>query len=152
MRSPWRHYTRMLFIAAWAIAVSWADRGRAASPEGRYSLTDTTVTDTKTRLIWDRNGTKIETSLINANNYCTMLTLNGLVWRLPSMKELQTIVDRTGVSPTIDPEAFPGTPGEAFWTSSEVPASAFVWTVNFLTGYSDMSATMSTNFRVRCVH
>lgn len=60
-------------------------------------------------------------------------------WRLPSIRELMTIVDRTRSSPAIDPVAFPGAPsGGLFWSSSpHASISGNAWYVNFADGVVD---------------
>ena len=39
-------------------------------------------------------------------------------WRLPTEKELASLIDKQFKSPTIDPAAFPNTPLGYFWTST----------------------------------
>ena len=86
----------------------------------------------------------------NANTYCAGLSLGGSGWRLPTLTELESIVD-TAYRPTIDPTAFPSTPADWFWTSSPyVGSSGFGWIVYFNYGSSAYDDTASTN-RVRCV-
>ena len=51
--------------------------------------------------------------------YCDSLDWSGNTdWRLPDPYEIASIIDLGRYNPTIDPDAFPGTPGVAFWTSS----------------------------------
>jgi hypothetical protein len=74
-------------------------------------------------------------------------TLGGTGWRLPTIKELQTIVDES--RPSIDPTAFPGAPLGNYWSSSPVagrPSDA--WDINF-NGATGPDA-MSTLDNVRC--
>ena len=78
-------------------------------------------------------------------------------WRLPSLTELQTIVDDTKASPSIDSNAFPGTSDtDYYWTSTPVagdPSSAF--TVSFHdgeVGHNPGNVTDGTKNRARCVH
>jgi hypothetical protein len=83
-----------------------------------------------------------------AKTYCSNL---GGTWRLPSLTELQTIVDDTKSNPAIDPTAFPNTPPTWFWTSSPLAAdSSAVWCVAFNLGYTDVNVFNVTD-QVRCV-
>ncbi len=58
-------------------------------------------------------------------------------WRMPSRKELTSILDLGRVNPTIDPDYFPNTPGSIFWSGSpyaNYPGVA--WNVNFRNGFA----------------
>lgn len=56
-------------------------------------------------------------------------------WRLPNVKELQTLVDKSQMAPSIDTSAFPGTPAVWFWTSTPVAFdSPLAWIVHFSNG------------------
>ena len=55
-------------------------------------------------------------------------------WRLPNVKELQSIVDYGQESPAIDAVAFPNTAASAYWTASTVLNQAYQWLVDFLDG------------------
>jgi hypothetical protein len=86
--------------------------------------------------------------LAEAATYCAGLTLGGLSgWRLPSLSELQSLVDNTVLSgPKINQTVFPNTIGASYyWTSSLDPSwtsvgqagsSAGAWVVSFATGSS----------------
>jgi hypothetical protein len=87
----------------------------------------------------------------DAKTYCAALDLSGAGWRLPNVKELQTIVDETRADPAIDETAFPSTPSELFWTSSPVAGNAnYAWNVYFNYGDSNADGVLYTG-RVRCV-
>jgi Protein of unknown function (DUF1566) len=126
---------------------------------------DGTVTDTETGLMWDRcalglSGTTCATGApgdytwglalaeVSARNAASHLGFND--WRLPSLKELESLVDITRapiVIDTIDNTAFPNTPASGFWSSttfSPVPASA--WFVSFSDGGTGTSG--KTNNRL----
>ena len=72
-------------------------------------------------------------------------------WRLPTVKELEGIVDFGGASPTIDSFYFPNTPSSYVWSSSPYAArSGFAWIVYFrggsgggATSVSSLSSTLS---------
>jgi hypothetical protein len=56
-------------------------------------------------------------------------------WRLPNVKELQTLVDESRTAPGIDVNAFPGTPATWFWASTPYVADPnFAWIVHFSNG------------------
>ena len=58
-------------------------------------------------------------------------------WRLPSRKELESLVCKNCDGVKIDEELFPNTPAEPFWTSQKNWWSPkFYWSVNFFTGHS----------------
>jgi hypothetical protein len=59
----------------------------------------------------------------------------GLPWRLPNIKELHMIVDKTTFGPVIDLETFPGTPTNRHWSSTASTYDpSLIWTVDFLGG------------------
>lgn len=57
-------------------------------------------------------------------------------WRIPHIKELQSIVSyRVGLRPTIDP-TFPGlTAASDYWSSTEASFPTLAWVVRFTTGF-----------------
>ncbi len=66
--------------------------------------------------------------------------LDGGGWRLPKVKELQSIVSKVenrprDVEPNIDQETFPNTFAGPYWTSDQsFYSKQYQWSVNFLTG------------------
>lgn len=82
------------------------------------------------------NPVKLDYSSIDEANNQLNQQLEGS-WRLPTRKELESLIckDCTGVK--IDEDLFPNTPAEPFWTSQRNWWSPkFFWSVNFFTGYS----------------
>jgi hypothetical protein len=67
---------------------------------------------------------------------------NGGGWRLPTVKELRSLVTEVenrpkDVQPNIDHETFPETYAGLYWSSDQsFYARQYQWAVNFLTGYS----------------
>ena len=58
-------------------------------------------------------------------------------WRLPNIRELQTIVDRTTYSPSINSSIFPNTTASHFWSASvRAHNSSYAWIVSFYDGYA----------------
>ncbi len=149
-----RYSSWILFALILIVVVSWAPRGHADAPSGRYdtSMTDT-VYDTKTLLTWQRVPDATARAWSGAQMYCSGLNLdNKLDWRLPSLKELQTIVDEQRKLPALDTSAF--TTGQyAIWTSSEVAgtSAAQAWIVNFSYGDSQRTNVSTAMHYARCV-
>ncbi|UJR82465.1 DUF1566 domain-containing protein [Sandaracinus amylolyticus] len=72
--------------------------------------------------------------------------------RLPTIRELQTIVDESRRAPAIDPALFPDTPSERHWTSTIRDAGdAQPWTVDFLDGQTYADELGDVPHVARCV-
>ena len=116
------------------------------------SADGTEVTDQKTGLIWKRcsegqswNGSYCigtpgmfthEGALQQA---AVQATSTGVAWRLPNVKELSSIIDRSHAEPAINSQVFPGTPMAGFWSSTPVAGDpAIAWGGDFLTGMVGM--------------
>jgi hypothetical protein len=125
-------------------------QSKDATAGERYTVTDVTVFDTRTQLTWQRTFPSDRYSWDDATSYCASLALPGAGWRLPSINELQTLVDDS-VNPSIDKQTFPETPSEYFWSSSRVIDDATrAWTTFFTNGSTYSFAKAATK-NVRCV-
>jgi hypothetical protein len=128
----------------------------ADAPAGRFTVSGGTAADAKTGLVWQRVVPSGTYTWAQADTYCASNTggLPGSGWRLPSLLELQTIVDDSRASPAIDPTVFPNTPPEYFWTSSTeatgTPATNYKWYVRFDYG-STLTDEVANTHRLRCV-
>jgi hypothetical protein len=115
------------------------------------------VQDSQTKLIWQQADSGTTMPFDGAAGYCATLALNGHSWRVPSIKELSTLVNETPpiskVSPAIDTTTFASTPANTpYWSSSlfgSMPASAHLpWVINFLDGFTEYNQSAAL---VRCV-
>src|SRR5262249_7906554 len=115
------------------------------------------VQDVETGLVWQQASSPATMSWDAAQSYCASSGLNGHTWRVPSIKELSTLVDEvppiSKVSPAIDTATFPDTAATTpYWSSSlfgGLPASAHdPWVLNFEDGFTGYSSTAAL---VRCV-
>ena len=116
------------------------------------------VFDARTGLTWQRNVPSSPYKWLDALSYCVLLSIDGVTgWRLPSMKELHTLVDVMRSAPAIDQAAFGGTISAAFWSSSPAPFSVnHVGQVNFNSGTSQSNGPVTGGMNdpmasVRCV-
>jgi len=103
----------------------------AAAPAGQYVVTagsgtgNGTVYDTKSKLTWQQTVSSTAYRLADAKTYCAGVgaSLGGTGWRVPTIKELLSIVDFSSSEASIDPNAFPSNPVQKFWSSSPVAGS-----------------------------
>ena len=94
------------------------------------------VFDNNTNLEWQQDIPNTTYSWYDAADYCNTLKYGGYDWRLPTVQELQTLVDIDKFNPPIDTGYFPTT-GE-FWTSETfVESDLRAWYVNFAYEYED---------------
>ncbi len=127
---------------------------------------DGTATDPTTGLMWMRcsmgqvwdGAASTCTGMANTYTWDQAMALTSSQtfaghsdWRLPNIRELQTIVDRSVYNPAIDALAFPDTPTSFFWSAS---ANAYVsdgaWYVNFSYGFA-YSTSKNYYYQVRLV-
>ena len=93
---------------------------------------DNTITDTKTGLIWAKNTAAKDANFADAEQAVAAL---GDGWRMPTIDELATLVDRTRYNPAINTEAFPDTESDWYWSSTpHAKYTSAVWVVNFHLG------------------
>jgi hypothetical protein len=106
------------------------------------------VLDQFTGLAWQQTLDAGSYTWSDAKTYCDG---RGAGWRVPSLTELQTIIDDAQEYPAVDLAVFPGTPHDDFWTSTpNADGSGSAWYVDFFYGATDSDVATRT-FRVRCV-
>ncbi|HSA32574.1 MAG TPA: DUF1566 domain-containing protein [bacterium] len=121
------------------------------------------VTDNNTGLIWQRTlpvtyagcsgDTGKRCTWQEAVDYCNNLTYADQEdWRLPTRKELATLLNYGYFMPSIDQDTFPYTVGDAHWSSSSnVLDNNYAWRVSFFAGYMDNNQVNKTSAEyVRC--
>jgi hypothetical protein len=146
-------YSRAVLVAV-VLAFLQAN-AHAAAPAGRYIVSNDTVLDTSTALVWQRAAVRDSHTWDAAGGECHNLTLGGFApgsWRLPTKLELETLVDESLSDPAIDATAFRNVEDTYLWSSSPyVPTAGFAWGVYFLTGASSPAA-QSSGYGYLCVH
>jgi len=104
------------------------------------------------------NGARCDTfkyaADVNASGLCGLNT----GWRLPTRRELFSIVDYGAYNPSIDLNYFPNTEilnVPLYWTSEQGPGSPFsifVWAIEFQSGLSYLASGPGRVMHVRLVH
>ena len=122
-------------------------------PQGHYRDNGNgTVTDTKTGLIWQKDTAKNSMSWSEALAYCESLKLGERwTWRLPTIKELESIVDLSVCVPAID-LVFQDTKNGKYWTSTtEDDSRTYAWIIDFAYGSDGVLGKSNTTAYVRAV-
>jgi hypothetical protein len=111
------------------------------------------IHDSVTGLDWQKYASGQVVGWTGALQHCETSEQDGFYdWRLPSVKELETIVNPSMLNPAVDSNLFPGTPVELFWTSTPyVDNPAIAWAVDFWDGAAVHNQPTSNPLRVRCV-
>lgn len=129
--------------------------GGVATPPSRYTYAGGEVTDTATGLIWRRcsegqtwdgstcHGVAAAASWSRARRQAELeAARTGQAWRLPNVKELQSLVTDDHSVPAIDTEAFPNTRSKWYWSSTPYSSLPFyAWSVFFLDGATNFVMT-----------
>jgi hypothetical protein len=126
---------------------------RVLVPPARYTVAAGTVLDVQTNLTWQQTPGPVTTGWAAAKSYCAALSLDGPgAWRLPTAKELVTLVDAVlPAPPAIDPTAFPGAAPLPFWSTTPIATQpTHPWGLDFSRGYIVDLDPASAN-AVRCV-
>ena len=123
--------------------------GTTAPPLWAASADGPEAMDARNKLVWRRcvegmnwngstcTGTAGTYTWAEATALARAAAAKGVAWRLPDVKELSSVVDEGRVNPAIDAARFPVTPALWFWTATpDANDAAYVWFVNFGTGYT----------------
>lgn len=131
--------TIVLFFAINVIAGNFTDNG------------DGTVTDANTGLMWQQ-GEAGSMNWENAITCCEDLSLAGYTdWRLPNIKELESITDDSLYNPAIDTNYFPDAHASNYWSSTTYALNTSnAWLVDCHYG-SVYDLNKSGTYSVRCV-
>lgn len=141
--------TAITLIGAMAATLMAGASYAQCSNDGRFVVDteNSTVTDHRTGLMWQQcatglsgrdctNGEAAKLSLEDTRAaVSTATTANHTDWRLPTVKELNSIVDVRCYAPSIQSEIFPNTPSHYFWTDIKFNDDARKsWVVSFYFG------------------
>ncbi|MBC7938866.1 MAG: DUF1566 domain-containing protein [Chitinophagaceae bacterium] len=141
-RADRRHCLFAGLLAACGVApaqqVCGNDAIAVSAPTDRFQDEgDGTVTDKDNMLMWTRcsagqtrsaagcSGAPAPLDWASAQGQAQALNAGGALffndWRLPSVRELATLVERRCENPRVNLAVFPGTVADTYWTSSSRP-------------------------------
>ena len=139
---------------------------RMAKTTGYVDNGDGTVTDIRTGLMWkqclegqsgaDCEGAVGKFNWDNAMKIPQTLNQRGgfagyCDWRVPTIKELESLVMHERMNPAICTEAFPNSPASGVWSCSpNIMHTSFAWGVYFDYGFS-YDYRRSSRYGVRLV-
>ena len=159
------------------LAMSYAVQAQTCQPESIPASTpnsqlqdngDGTITDTKTGLIWKRclegqSGSDCASGSAEAFTWQQALqraqTVNssgGFAgfsdWRLPTIKELSSLVEHQCVDPAINLTRFPNASNHFLWSSSAVAGLTYsAWNFYFYDGYTVWGSEGNRSHQLRLV-
>ncbi len=123
----------------------------ADQPVG-YTVAGDLAVDQTTGLVWQR-ATVLVDSRVGAISVCSALELGGFDdWRLPTRRELFSLIDFSRQTPAINTSAFPATSSAGYWASTMVDDDQGTngWMVNFDSGQTERTDVNQPGF-VRCI-
>ena len=114
-----------------------------------YMARDHLVVDLRHGVDWLRcsvgqvwNGTECKGDIVRLNHEDIKIAVKqageqlGGTWRLPNLEELEDLLCKSCNRPLIDPEMFPGTESEPYWTGEQNGLSTrHYFSVNFFNGW-----------------
>lgn len=139
---------------------------KVSAPDTRYQIVagsqGAEVLDLYTNLIWQRcsvgqqwtgntcEGTAQTYSWHDALKQSA--TQANPAWRVPNIRELQSLIEEACYDSSINPNIFPNTPAQVYWSSSpSVTKSGDAWSVDFDIGSSRGGTQKSGLFHMRLV-
>jgi hypothetical protein len=149
------------FWLALTVVCTVTDVANAACPGGvaRYVLKGAEAYDSRTGLTWQRCSVGMtwnararcagQPARISLSDALKAAEAAGPGWRVPTVKELHSLLDRRCDAPPVDAAAFPdlkaGKKGNdddqdgdrIYWTTSELGVAGLVYYVDFATGDVD---------------
>lgn len=132
-------------------------RGAGAPSPPRFDATSIAgaVKDKETGLLWEAAPKDADVTQPQAKTYCDQLINGGFNdWRLPTARELQTLIDPEKFNPALPTPEFTTALNAWYWSSTlVVTTSNQFWAAAFNTGFSqpETSGNPYINPRVRCV-
>jgi len=138
----------ILLILSFGIFISLFGNG-----ENNYTKKINIVIDNNKNIMWqdDNEATEYLETITMANVYCENLILNGYIdWKLPNIKELQSIIDVTNKNSSIN-KKFKYLKNDKYWSKTDTRKdNSRYWYVDFETGLVGQDKYSKTYY-VRCL-
>ncbi|MBM4345662.1 MAG: DUF1566 domain-containing protein [Deltaproteobacteria bacterium] len=136
----------ILTVAALAVPTA------AKAPAGRFATTADTAADAATKLVWQRSTWPALHDWKGAWAACDVSDLAGKTdWRLPTARELESILDLGETSPAVDTAVFVNCKPAKYWTASDVVGTKQYFVVDFSNGMVLTHLGTEIAAYVRCV-
>lgn len=120
----------------------------------RYEIKEGLIFDTKNSLYWqpiEHKDRRNRYNHVDAANRCASLELGGMTWRLPTLKELFSIVEYNRFNPALDKKIFKYTYPRYYWSAdARGDFSNEAYVVGMKIGSVALSSKVNESF-VRCV-
>lgn len=166
------HTTRMLvffcstLLSTVSLAQSCSTTIAATTLTNRFQIkTDGTVLDTQTGRLWKQcsegqsdgcAGSPVQYTRAQAMERAQIANKANFAgyknWRVPTINELASIMERQCIFPTINLAVFPNTPSDLFWTSEPYAKYTYrAWYSNFAYGYHGYTLNETSRYSVRLV-
>ena len=111
-----------------------------------------TITDNVTQLIWQKIPNTTAQTWENALAYAENLSLASATdWRLPNIKELQSLNDESVTNPSVSTTFFPTIGVHNYWSATSLPnqtTKAWYWNTQF--GITTYDTKTNSNYKL-CV-
>ena len=109
---------------------------------------DGTITDNLTNLVWQKLANIDSITWEQALTYADSLTLSGFTdWRLPNIKELQSLNDETRINPSVNNTFFTNIATNKYWSSTTLPNhTTWAWYLNTQFGITTYDAKTIRHF------
>jgi len=152
IKLPWQGTPSLHYDSAHNVWTSNSAESRFTCISGTCNSTQSNngvVSDSVTGLQWQSWYPGATYTWQWAKDYCTGLALDGWAWRLPTFKELESIVDFSRSSPIINTSYFSSATSYYWSSTTYAPNTANAWIVNFYTDGSNYNPN-TNNYYVRC--
>jgi hypothetical protein len=137
------------------VAVRCVRGGPTTGPVDRYIVSGGAALDVRTKLSWQITPSSGVAHLLDAKSTCASLSLAGFAtgWRLPTVRELVSLVDESGESSPLTAPVFSKPLTPKYWTDTALANPADEqWVVDFNRGDFTSADPATEQLSVRCVH